>query len=123
MDKPPGAEKWIVTNLDGSYHKHNRQGGTSTTTTITENVQRAETPPHEQETKITASLRTEAWNKAHEENMVAAEAHIQAIKDQTQAIKDQTDAISDVKFELHEMNTNIKTLTNVITAYLERQMK
>lgn len=131
-EAPPGAgRKWNVTNLDGSFHKHVKYGGATATaittsheqqqqqqqqkmtgdkpTTITNNVQKAE-GYQERQTAI---------QTAHDENMKSAEAHTQAIKDQTQAIKDQTDAISDVKFELHEMNTNMKTVALVITTYLE----
>jgi hypothetical protein len=72
MEKPDGADKWIVTNLDGSYHKHVKYGGSSQQqTTISDSVIRRDTPEI-QEAKITANLRSEAIAKAHEENMAAS---------------------------------------------------
>lgn len=71
-EAPPGAgRKWNVTNLDGSFHKHNKQGGAGQPpqqqqTTV---VNKPTDPTPEYEAKITAGLRSEAIAKAHEENM------------------------------------------------------
>jgi len=76
-------------NLDGTPHtceafaKKRQQE----TVTITDTV--ATTNPmvtHEEEAKITANLRTEAWNKAHEENMEASVNHTKALKEVAAAL-------------------------------------
>lgn len=68
-EAPPGAgRKWNVTNLDGSFHKHNKQGPVATgqTTTV---VNKPTDPTPEYEAKITAGLRSEAIAQAHKDNM------------------------------------------------------
>jgi hypothetical protein len=66
MDKPDGSDKWIVTNLDGSYHKHVKFGSAPTTTTQTHLQQQPlQQQSHYQE-------RQEAIAEAHEENIEAS---------------------------------------------------
>jgi len=111
MEKPEGSDKWIVTNLDGSFHKHVKYGGNQPSqqhVTISDTVVRKESP----EVK-------EAWNKAHEENMNAAENQVQAMNELKETINSLGDGILDTKFELHEINNNLKALTSIVTAYLE----
>lgn len=68
MDKPDGSDKWIVTNLDGSHHKHLKYSQQQSTI-----VNRPTETTPEYEAKITAALRTEAIAKAHEDNMQASD--------------------------------------------------
>lgn len=136
-EAPPGAgRKWNVTNLDGSFHKHVKYGGAATTTitsheqqqqqkmtgdkptttTITENVQKAESAAGYKE-------RQEAIGKAHDENMDAATKTIEAMKDLKESIITLSDAVYDTKQEMHEINTCIRILTNTVTAYIESTVK
>lgn len=106
MEKPEGSEKWIVTNLDGSFHKHVKYGGYQSQdsqqqiqhapTTITENVQRAET----------ANLRSEAIAKAHADNMDSNEQTRQTIRELTA--------------ELKAIGTSINLLNQTVKSYLSK---
>ena len=56
MEKDNSTGKWIVTNLDGSFHKHVKYGGSQQPQVV--NMPTNPTP--EYEAKITAGLRSEA---------------------------------------------------------------
>lgn len=75
MEKPQGSEKWVVTNLDGSYHKHVKLGGYQES----KQEQLIREAPEINEAKITANLRSEAIAKAHEENIEASSKLTSAI--------------------------------------------
>lgn len=111
MEKPEGSEKWIVTNLDGSFHKHVRYGGSQQqeeriydgskqTGLIGQNIS------HENEAKITAALRTEGWNKAHAENMDSNEQTRQTIRE--------------LIAELKAIGISINQFNQMVKSYLTR---
>ena len=111
MEEAPSGSgrKWNVTNLDGSFHKHVKYGGSTQsqpkqeTVTITESVARP-VVTHEEEAKITASLRSEAIAKAHEENIEASEKLRHTIQG--------------VIEELIEFNKNFRTFNEIARDYL-----
>jgi len=84
MEKDNSTGKWIVTNLDGSFHKHVKYGGSQQSQVV--NVPTNPTP--EYEAKITAGLRSEAIAKAHDENIEANERLRQAITALTDKLGD-----------------------------------
>jgi hypothetical protein len=88
MEKNDSTGKWIVTNLDGSFHKHVKYGGVSQEAIQqTGSVVHKDTPEIS-EAKITANLRTEAIAKAHDENIEANERLRQAITALTDKLGD-----------------------------------
>lgn len=106
MEKPEGAEKWVVTNLDGSYHKHVKYGGNQpeqTTISDTSTVQEA---------KITSNLRSEAIAKAHEENMDSNE------KLRT-SINNLNVNLEEVGNQLYNITKQLSAFNDIVRAYLQ----
>ena len=97
----PNASPKTV-NLDGSHHYHvkygpSQQQSKQETVTRTEPVSRPMVT-HEEESKITAALRSEAIAKAHEENMEAS-------RNLTAAV--------------NSLNSTISTFIDIVGKYLD----
>ena len=105
MQKNDSTGKWVVTNLDGSYHKHVKYGGNQQETIQQTGQVVHKDTPEVNEAKITANLRTEAIAKAHEENMEASNKLRQVI----QSLVDQ----------LVSIETTMTMFNETIRAYLD----
>lgn len=116
MEKPPGSEKWVVTNLDGTAHKHikfNAQPAQTPQQTI---VNMPTNPTPEYEAKITAGLRSEAIAKAHEENMAESEK----LRGCLSALDDTINTIGD---QLYNISKQLSDFNSIVRAYLETVTK
>lgn len=97
MEKPEGSEKWIVTNLDGSFHKHVKYGGNQ---------------PSQQHvydgSKQTGLIgqnqnqRSEAISKAHDENMDSNEQTRQIIRELIAELKA-------IQISINNLNQTVKS--------------
>ena len=80
MERGPD-DKWVVTNLDGSIHKHVKSGGSVSTTPKV-----VSTAVTNQAAREAQEARNKQIIQAHDENIIASRNLTEAIKELTQAI-------------------------------------
>lgn len=80
MEKDQASGKWVVTNLDGSYHKHVKLGGYQQQASIPSSNTVTRTEQQQQ--------RSEAIAQAHQDNMEANDKLRSAIQGLTDKLTD-----------------------------------
>lgn len=117
-EAPPGSKnKWVVTNLDGSYHKHFKQGGQQTTTiTPTQQPKQETVTVSESIAKTDWKERGEAIATAHQENMEQGELL-------RTSINNLTEKLDEVGTQLYNITKQLSSFNDIVRAYLDSVSK